>query len=208
MLGKIMGQWEYKPNGHLGKFNHIRECIWVEVPREKVPGSALHNRGVIGELRGLVEYSKCVYANLRGEDATVEKVRTGDWFQYLGPLELEDAVGLYLQVERNYVIVPSTCKQSTPDVEGNLINRMTGKTAFFQVKSKGASIKNPDFDTFDGRVYVMTVSNQRQLTSNNVEYISAEQVETFLRTNRNILPTWLKFAVDRSKASPITPHTA
>ena len=124
---------------------HFVECEFYEVGTEEaVLGTIVNNMKVGGTTQGLkknkesiLEFSKSVF-NEKAEESYYEMDMVKDkWsFFWSGILaeELEELVGIYLQVKKGYGVYTSTCKDDTKQYEFVLFEKDTGRKAYLQVK--------------------------------------------------------------------------
>ena len=141
-LGRITGDWEYccaQENLDADIVN-LRSCEWVEVGGvDAVPGAVLNSfraRRTLQQVHNeTVEiYSEYLYSELTGaNDYELPNNADMNLFSLLFPEDCEDVVGIYLQLELKYTLIPSTCKMDTPITEFVLKNG-EGNRAFVQVR--------------------------------------------------------------------------
>jgi len=88
------------------------------------------------------------------------------------------------------VLIPSTCKKSTPNHEYILRHRETGERAFVQVKTGRAVIGTRNFSSYaPDKVFFFSTTGQYVGTiDDNMETIDYPTLERFLRDHTNILP--------------------
>ena len=139
-LGVVKGSWKYVSDNESKRADlvNVRRCDW------KGPFSPTSVPGQIHELRGLrraftdpksyeplLRYSERLY---HGSAKSGRAEISGALFDWLSPSVCEDLVGIYLQSEKGFSVIPTTCKQSSKKFEFGLIHRATGIEAAVQVK--------------------------------------------------------------------------
>lgn len=154
-LGQITGDWEYccaQENLNADIVN-LRPCAWVEVGgMDSVPGGVLNSFRVNSTVQQVDDetvelYSEYLYAtqNVNGaNEFNLPNNAELNLFSLLSPEDCEDVVGIYLQVELEYSLIPSTCKMDTPITEFVLKNG-DGERAFVQVKQGGVQLDRNNY---------------------------------------------------------------
>ena len=144
-LAKICGEYHYlhstEPYG--GEAAHRFDVDWVarDLSPEDVPG------GVKNALRVGTTYCRvnCNATRRYGERLAgfeVQLTTNDDFLELLDDQSLEDLVGLYLQLELNGALIPSSCKFDTAAYE-YVVRSWDGKrSAIAQVKSGKQAITN------------------------------------------------------------------
>ncbi len=206
-LARVTGEWRYvdaQENVEADIVN-LRACEWWQVGAEgEVPGGV--SRAFI---RGralqriaddtIAAFTKLLY-NRRSKSVAYE-VQPGeaDLFSLLSPDACEDLVGLYLQVEEGYRIVPSTCKRTTPKYEFVMRHERTGKEAYVQVKSGRDPLPPESYASLPGKVFLFTAKgNYPGPRVPHVRCLNAAELLSFARANRILMPSkidvWMEWA--------------
>jgi len=207
-LGTIDGPWKYIAEGENMRANlfNVRGCAWRgPFKATDVPGELHEARGLYKRIKGPQPYAELLrcsrllyepgsnYAILPDADAIRD-----DLFMYLSPNTCEDLVGLYLQNERGYSMIPTTCKQSSKRFEFRLIHRTSGEPAAAQVKKGKSCIINLSEYKDDGiQVFVFLHGGHYEGDlPENVEVISESTLTKFADDNRAFLPGTIKNWLD------------
>jgi hypothetical protein len=207
-LGRITGEWRYV-NTRVHRdadIVNVRDCKWCEVGTEDaVPGRVVRGFPRGGTLRRVPDdtvstFSKKLY-NACVENPVYE-VRTqhNDLFSLLGPDACEDLVGLYLQFEEGYRVVPSTCKRSTPYYEFVLHHGRTGKKAAVQVKAGTESLNIDDYAELPvDVVFLFTARGSYEGTPNpRVKCLKPVDLKRFACDNKHLMTDeiarWMEIA--------------
>jgi hypothetical protein len=204
-LGRITGPWRYCTEREFWQSGlvNVRDCEWKEVSQHEVPGSLFHLRNAtIREVKGLREHSKAIYNRQTHGKFRYKPSRDdqADIWSNLSPDDLEDAVGIYLQFSRGYILHPSTCKNSTPKVEYFLRHRRTQDLAYVQVKTGKSVIElNQYADDPGNGFFFAPTGTYRGQTQSRMTILQPYQIEEFLRNNRGVLTEKLKLAVSLSE---------
>ena len=123
---------------------------------------------------------------------------TGDIFDYLSSDDCEDALAIYLQMRRNYYLVPSTCKKSTKTYEFILIDQDTGQSAAIQVKSGQVALNIDDYVEIDtNKIFLFATSGIYSGKSDpKVETIDPTIIRNFIYENKTLIPEKIRFWVE------------
>ena len=212
-LGRITDEWRYY--GHKEyDIGSIRKCEWYEVGRlEKVAGTIVNNfiggATVQRVYSDTVErFSKITYNEKSNSDHyEVDKLLKEDIFKLLAWDDCEDVLAIYLQTERGYYLIPSTCKKSAPLYEYELINAKNGKRAGVQVKS-GIDDASLDIDKYleeSMDVYLFAPNGTHGKygkfygTKENVTTIDPEEIRKILYERTDLLPKKIQVWVDMTR---------
>ena len=128
-------------------------------------------------------------------DTYEHEALSGDIFDCLPPEECEDVFAIYLQMNRNYYLVPSTCKKSTQAYEYILIDRKTGESAAAQVKSGQITLNIDEFAGIDAnKIFLFATSGIYYGTPDpKVETIDPAIVRDFIHENKELMPEKIRF---------------
>ena len=201
-LGRVSGPWVYcaEPPFRDADIVNFRRCTWHRVGNEaEVPGNVAVSFARGGTLRrvkqkGACLYTACLYAELAGEplDKEIAKQTCG-LLDLLSHQDWEDLVGLYLQQNRGYLLVPSTCRPSTPMYEFVLVDPKTGEDAVVQVKSGKAALKPDEYSSIGQQVYLFAKSGKYPGSlPSNVECIELKTLEEWADKHTSALPSRMK----------------
>lgn len=209
-LGRIRGKWKYDHRGNFGKHDivNMRSCNLKRVDK-RIPG-AIINRFVSRQTvcrihdhdatKTALTFSKLTYNALNKKDYYADtNIKGQSILNLLSPEDLEDAIGLYLQHERNYMLIPSSRsrRNDTLKYEYELIEKHTGKRAFVQVKSN--ELLNPDdYRDSDGKYYLFSAGGyKREEKNSTVETLQKREIEDFIRKQKRKMPynirMWIEY---------------
>ncbi len=153
-LGRVEGVWKYC--GHQEEYRkadivNVRPCRWFPTGEvDSVPGKVV-NAFILGRTLQRVGgktasfYSRFRYNELCGEEIYSLGRNALDFFELIRSEGCEDIVGIYLQEERGYRIIPSSCKRDTAKTEFILKNRK-GERANVQVKQGEKNLNRDDYN--------------------------------------------------------------
>ena len=141
-------------------------------------------------------FSMLAYNDISGKNFYADTgSRESDVFSLLSSEDLEDVVGLYLQHERGYMLIPSSRsrRNDTARYEYELVHRETGKRAFVQVKT-GKERLNPDnYVDSDGRYYLFCTGGYKREENNaKVETLKKKEVEDFMFNQKVKMPYYIR----------------
>ena len=181
------------------------ECDFCYIGSESnVFGSVVNSMAVGGVTQivrkgeeALVEYSKRMFnKNSNSKYKYKLELIKDKWKYFWGRInseELEEIIGLYLQIEKNYGVYTSTCKKSTIQAEFELFDRQTGEKAFLQVKEYTIDIKQYIDLAKEGKVYIFSNDDFEYEKVNNIIRITRTEVEKFIVKRLKMLPRKIKY---------------
>jgi hypothetical protein len=213
-LGRIYGPWQYFHNDDFCRYDlhQVRKCKWIEVgSADNVPGPVLNafaGRGMaISRIRRnepiVLFASALLWENRTKEVVEIDAPVVGDaWANAISHDNLEDIVALYLQLEKGWIVIPSTVKKSTPFTEMVLRNK-DAERAYVQVKS-GAAIVRIDKSAIPNDVDVFYVFfpsiDNAEIESNldsRIEFIKPETILKFMRENEGLMPSFVQLLIQQ-----------
>lgn len=204
-LGKIFGDFLFYAPDDYPEFGMQRRCEWKPIEnKDLIPGIVLTYSRKDGTIRfiennaSFVKYCQYLYRDL------AEKPQNLNFWALAHYEDLEDIVGLYLQKEKDYLIVPSTNKMGTKDYEYMLINKNEpNKKAIIQCKNNSC-INEEIWKKFEEseykgyQIYILTIKEDKHP---NEKYKSNLETEMFkwsfdneriLVFNKDKLKEWAK----------------
>lgn len=121
-----------------------------------------------------------------------------DIFDLLSDVDLEDVVGLYLQLEHGYAVVPSSrqTKGDTLFYEYELLSRRDGTAAFVQVKSGNVKIDLSAYARFGRRIYLFSPAGYYGKKPDNAIPLDRAALEGFITKGSSPLPTPIQLWVE------------
>lgn len=208
-VGRILSDWYYEtsPDCEQADIINVRKCDWQKVGTiEAVPGK-LVNSFIPARTVQLVDdetinlFSQIVY-NQKAESNfyQIGNLKGKDIYSLLSSDDCEDALALYLQVEKGYMIIPSSCKSDTMNYEYELKDRQTGKRAVVQVKNGYVHLSTDDYKDIDAEVYLFTTKGDYYgETKQNIHFIDKDTITKFLFDNIKLLPDKMKMWVELTR---------
>ncbi|QDI92459.1 hypothetical protein EPH95_15690 [Salicibibacter halophilus] len=122
-LAKVTGDAQYSSNLPKLDLFHTRACEIKEIGGlDVVPGS-IQTHYIMGPTIRRVNSSILYDYSIAAYHGTPHQVEIQDILAYLSSYDLEDLVGLYLQCELDYKIIPNTCKPTTKRIEYTLVRK-------------------------------------------------------------------------------------
>lgn len=204
-LGQVVGEWRYVSGREYEKHDiaNARDCLWECVGlADTVPGKVANGfRGrALRRISDLTaaKLSKLIYNERVGEDRYEVDAFQADLFSLLSADECEDLVALYLQLQRGYLVIPSTAKKSTVKYEFTLVHRHSGERATLQVKSGAEPLDRDKFAHLPVKqVFLFSAQNRYEgHQSSRVECLDPEEIRDFAQQNEPLLPErialWIK----------------
>jgi len=222
-LGRITGEWEYRDNeeNRQADIVNIRPVESYKVGT-RIAGKIINSfisRLTIQQIHNDTAhlFSKVRFNELsKNKYYEVNKRKDMDIFSLLSAEDLEDVVGLYLQLERDYVLIPSSRgrRDDTIKYEYELLNKKYVKNvlnkknekknenkeiekAFVQVKS-GDIIDPDEYKESEGTYFLFSPAGYKYtIESKTLETLPKSTIEQFLKKYKKILPlnirTWMNF---------------
>lgn len=118
-----------------------------------------------------------------------------NWSSFLHSADIEEIIGLYLQIEKKYFVYTSTNKNDTAQIEFELVD-INGNRCGVQVKSGNTSIDAIKFESLSKqmKIYLFASNdNVYNLDNNlNIEKIKINDVTNFLKKYLHLLPNRIK----------------
>ncbi len=202
-LGRVKGPWIYTEEEEFRQNNvaNIRECEWHEIGlRDRVIGAILNY--FVGPFQAIQKITKEIAATysfyLYNKKTNTQTYPLPDVpgdmdpFSFFDDRDLEDIIGLYLQLKEGYVLYPSSCKKDLPKIEYILSSKDGKEQAYAQVKSGDQKIDIRDYiGKFSGRVYLFAVSgNYLNLEDKekNIIVLHRKEIEDFIKEYKETLP--------------------
>jgi len=157
--------------------------------------------------RHLIDYTRLIAAKYfphKYSDDLPKVFNIESIFSYLDPFDLEDVIGLYLQAEESFCIIPSSRGNlsNTPFYEFELWRPIDGISAYLQVKSGDQNKLNLlQYSNFKDKLYVFSTAgylNEDAINGHsNICLIKKEDVIVFLQKHKDSLPgnifCWIEF---------------
>lgn len=111
-------------------------------------------------------------------------------------VELEELVGLYLQVDMGYGVYTSTNKKDTKQYEFVLFKKETGERAYIQVKANNINLSLYKDLTKYGKVFIYSNNDKEYETIDNIIVITKKELQSFISNNKNILPNKVRLLLN------------
>lgn len=109
-----------------------------------------------------------------------------NWKNLLSAEDIEEIVGLYLQIEKELYIYTSTCKDDTNFIEFQLIDRK-GKLYGLQVKSGDENINADDYFELSKKMTIFLFASSDNISNvekyPNIEKIDSKEITLFIEKN-------------------------
>lgn len=204
--------WHYYGHDRHFRENNLnqgRTCHWVRAGTAADIAGVIKNRFIRGQAvcqihdPTAIAFSQHVYNELARDYRYEPQDGEMDMWQLLSQDDCEDLVGAWLQVEKGYYVVASTCKLETPTYEFELIHRQTGKKAFVQVKSGVIDLNRDNYAGLlpEGKVFLLTTGGRYAGSEyDDMCCLDPNRLKGWAIENRKILPgsirKWLAFLED------------
>lgn len=204
-LSRITSDWIYRdgPDYKEADVVNIRECDWRKVGEiDSVPGKVV-NSFIPSRTVQVVDndsvrlYSQYLFNFLSEKPHYPLQPVSADLFSLISSDDCEDIIGIFLQEEKGYRMISSSCKADTAAYEFVLKHNTTGKTAVAQVKQGYVNLNVNDYSSLSSEVYLFTTHGEYNGgTVKNVHCIDTEEIRNFTLSKKHImsdrLRTWIK----------------
>jgi hypothetical protein len=202
-LARVTGDWEYRdaPEHLRADLVNIRPVEIFGVGK-RVPGkveSSFAPRATLQRITGeeIALYSRIVFNQVsNGEVYPIDgNDKSRSLFELLSPTEIEDAVGIFLQVTQRCAMIPSSRSRSnnTIDHEYELISPETGRRLLVQVKSGSVPLATKHYDRPGEEWWLFTTGNYDGEANDTVHIIQPCVLEAFIRNERRLMPEPIKY---------------
>lgn len=203
-LGKIKSDYYIindKENPEKCRMGLTRKCEWKKINFNDVPGEIINSCAQRGctliQKRNLDDSFKEYFEYLYDEKDYQGSCNL-NYKKLLHYDDLEDLLGLYLQKEEGYYIIPSTNKSSTKLIEYELrrIKDNQLQKACVQCKTGTSTVNDDIFNDKDFKsynIYVSTINNDNyDNKGNNVTTVYTDTLWNWAKENRELLPDRLQ----------------
>ena len=200
-LCRVRGKWYHKvdPENLEKDLENLVDVEFVKVgTQENVPGKVVNCFRPSSTIQriwhtGSLNMSMFLYNALTNTNTySVTPPSADEIFDMLHPDDVEEIVGLYLQLEKNYILYTSTNKLDTPKYEIVGIARDGSHLCYTQVKTGNVALDGNDYRDLasnENKVYLFAVSQNYSNTDNEaVIGLKKELLLKFIHENRAILP--------------------
>lgn len=216
-LGCVTGGWRYNGEGahRAADICSYRECSWLPVgTADRVPGQVVNSlirgtaiRRVRDDNNTVAWYSANLWNELAAKSNDFyrfplpEKPESDSIWELISHEDCEDVVGLYLQVNLGYAVIPGTCKASTAGYEYVLTHRDTGAKAVVQVK-QGSSTKltTSHYAQFAryGEVFLFNSQGlyENEEATERITCLALTDINAFVNDHYRVLPRRVQAWVD------------
>jgi hypothetical protein len=217
-LGRVASEWEYLtgPESQQADITNVVRCQILPVPSvDQVPGKIVAAFRATRAIQRIWDessrlYSQSLWNQLNSTSTYVLPTEpSGDLFSMLGSEATEDVLFLYLQLQ-GWLVVPNSRKADTMSYEFYLIHRQTKKRAIIQVKTGKSDLCRDDWKDRADQVFLFQSKGLYSgATHPGIECLDPQQIEKFIRSNRDLLPRstvfWLDYAPPSLSPSPTAP---
>lgn len=198
-LCRVLSTWKYNCDAaHV--YEDVINYVDVEFHEvgtvEMVPGKVVNSfraSAALQRVKGdtMLQYSEHLYNAMTGTqvypDCVVPKEEILDFLQ---PEDVEEAVSLYLQMKKGYLIYSSTNKLDTQTYEFVAVAKDGSHKAYPQIKTGNVSLDGDDYRNLTAggnKVFLFTVNGEYYHTAG-MEIIDKTELIDFMSQNQSILP--------------------
>jgi hypothetical protein len=215
-LCRITSNWtyDYSDLATDADICNTRTCNWVKVGLvDNVPGKIVSSfipartlQSINGET--VIKYSQLIYDELTDQsNYHSDLLAFSDIFSLLSPSDCEDVVGIYLQIECDYLLFPSSCKSDTLAYEYELIHRVSAERAVVQVKSGSESLNRNHYQNIDEKVFLFACNGQYSGDQyQHITCLEPQQLQAFMHQYLALLPRRIQFWLNYTKTEILTSY--
>ncbi len=201
-VGRITSDWRYESfeDFKTADVVNVRTCEWYKAGTvEAIPGKVVNSFIPPRTVQRIADeqvriYSMYLFNKLANtETYEIEELKSPDIFSLLSSEDCEDILGLYLQKEKGYLLIPSSCKSATMNYEYELIHHKTGEKAVVQVKNGREDLCTDDFSNINSRVFLWTTKGKYLGDLHSaIHCLEPRVMEEFVFANVDILPNKIR----------------
>lgn len=203
-IGRIEDEWEYRDDEESLRADivNVRRCKLHYVGKQVIgaivncfiPAATVQQ---IHDKTALL-FSIVVFNDVANDHLPLKDPGDVDLFSLLTADGLEDVVGLYLQLLKGLVMVPSSCKKSTPAFEYMLVAPNTGRFAYVQVKGGKVQLDPAEYykEHADMDIYLFSPNGYKRKSANaRVVCLTKDEITRFVKLAKSIMPLNISWAV-------------
>jgi hypothetical protein len=205
-IGELVGPWRYDDSSEAERLDchQVRETYWApaKLLSSEVPGAVVRCFSQRGSSFSRIHdesaraYSHRLFDKLLKRRERVLAPRPDEVLRsLLDPFDVEDLVFVYMQAERNFLVLPGSRRTDSAAYEYVLIHRITHEQAVVQIKT-GLSIV--DLDQLvraagtQHKAFAFSTTGSYSGVASNVELLSSESLLAFMQTSPEFLPPRVK----------------
>lgn len=204
-IGRILDE-KYKYVENDFDICNARNCKYYEVGEiENVPGkvvSSFYGRGYTirsipdNEDKTIENISKLIFNKVSKEEYYKVNLKKDFWL-LLSDQDIEEIIGLYLQIEKNYKIYITSKRKATKKYEFIMVNEKNERAAV-QVKSGNTPLNYRDYLNDEYKIFLFSVCGEYGgvPSSNKIEIIEKKDIEKFLIKRKELLPKNIKYWIE------------
>lgn len=206
-LGRVNSSWIYCNDDECLSLDIPNQlsCEWVKIKSEDyVPGrivASFRARRSFQQIDdSMALYSEWIYNAINQNSITSLLSKSdiklkNDFFSFISSEDCEDIVGLYLQKNLSYYLIPSSCKSDTIGVEFRLKNFQNGTTAVAQVKQGKVDLDERLIDNAD-RIFLFTTQGNAKSSSEKITTLSVDEMRVFIEECTALMPEKIKIWIN------------
>lgn len=124
----------------------------------------------------------------------IPKISLEDWTIFFSANDIEELIGLYLQIEKKLYVYTSTNKKSTTKIEFELVDK-DGNLYGVQVKTGNESINGNTYLEISKtmKIFLFATSDNVIIENNiNLIHITVNNITNFIKNYKHLLPSRIK----------------
>lgn len=167
------------------------------------PGKVIRSFSVPGTIQhmhndSIEEYSQALYNKITATSLYQLGTKCFNFFDLISPMDLEELVLIYLQIEKNYYLSKNSIanNSTTIKIEAELFSRTSQESAVVQVKSGKAWTDPKSFidyvSLYRKKVYLFFENENYTQLPTGVIGIAKDELIKFVQTKKMILPPMIR----------------
>lgn len=188
---------DFIPNRY--QIGFYRKVKWLkkDFVENEVPGKIIASFRNPSTLQKVYENKNelSLYCKINIENNSIH-FPIADWKNLLSAEDIEEIVGLYLQIEKKLYIYTSTCKEDTSLIEFQLID-IKGNLYGVQVKSGNTNINADEYFDLSKKMKIFLFATNDNIYNlekyKNIEKIESKEITFFIEKYLDILPKKVRF---------------
>lgn len=201
-LGKIKSECFYNLNSkdfedkrQIGFYRKV-EYLNKDFSESEVPGKIVASYRARNTVQVVEDYNNIILKYCQSIfSGVIYKINIENWNTFLHSSDIEEIVGLYLQVEKGLYVYTSTNKKDTAEIEFELVDKL-GNLYGIQVKSGNTSINALDYIKISQKMKIYLFAANDNIINlegkENIEKIDVKTITEFIKHWKHILPKRIK----------------
>ncbi|HYI00312.1 hypothetical protein [Hyalangium sp.] len=205
-IGELVGPWRYDDSSTAERLDchQVRETRWARAKllSSEVPGAVVRCFSQRGSSFSRIHdenaraYSHRLFDKLLARPERVPAPTPAEILRsHLDPFDVEDLVFVYLQVKRDFLVLPGSRRTDSAAYEYVLIHRTTHEQAVVQIKTGSSTVDLDRLAKAAGshhQAFAFSTTGRYAGPASRVELLSSESLLAFMKASPEFLPPRVK----------------